>query len=101
MRSYKCEVERVDRYEVEFDESICNEEWMEEFRDFFYNFYTLEEHAEHIVQCKARFKDNFIEGYGVPLVNGEVPVGVKVDQVNHSINIKVISEDDIIYVDVG
>lgn len=101
MRVFECEVERTDRYVVEFDEEIINEEWMENFRQYMYDFYTLKEHAEHIAQHRARFGGRFIEGYGIPLENGKVPYWVnkgKEDQVNHAINIVVLGEDDDIYV---
>jgi hypothetical protein len=100
MKPFQCYVERVDKYTVEFDENVCNEQWMEEFRQVFYNFHTLEEHAEHIAQFRARFGGRFIEGYGVPLENGEVPYWADEKEVNKAINIKVISEDNDIYVDV-
>lgn len=100
MKSFQCSVERVDKYTVEFDESVINEEWMEHFRRYFYNFHTLEEHAEHIAQFRARFGKRHIEGYGVPLENGKAPYWAKENEVNKAINIKVISEDDDIYVDV-
>lgn len=104
MESYKCEVERIDRYVVEFDESVINEEWMEDFRQVFFDFYDLEEHAEHIAQMRARFGNGFIEGYGIPLEDGEIPYWVISDtqkgQVNHAINMKIISEDDYLHVDV-
>lgn len=103
MKSYNCEVERMDKYIVEFDESVCNEEWLEEFAKFFYDFYDLEDHARHIAQYRARFGRGFIEGYGIPLENGKEPYWVFTDeqrkQINHAINIKIISEDDDIYVD--
>lgn len=104
MKYFKCEVERTDKYTVEFDETVCNEEWMEEFRDFFFDYFILEEHAEHIVQHRARFGRGFIEGYGIPLENNEVPFWVWSDtqkkQVNHAINLKITSEDDDIRVDI-
>lgn len=105
MESYQCEVERTEKYVVEFDESICNEQWMKDFRSVFYDFDSLEEHAEHIAQYRARFGRGFIEGYGIPLENGQVPYWAFSDerkkQVNHAINIKVISEDEEIHVDVN
>ena len=100
MKSFECKVEREDKYVVEFDESVCNEEWMQSFREVFYDFHTLEEHAEHISQFRARFGARFIEGYGVPLENGKVPYWTKENEVNRAINIKVMSEDEDIYVSV-
>jgi hypothetical protein len=101
MKRFKCEVRRTDEYIIEIDESKLNEEWMEHFRKYFYDFYKLEDHAEHIAQYKARFNsDTFIEGYGTVLVNGKrPPFGVE-QSLQTGVNIKVISEDDDCYVDV-
>lgn len=56
---------------VEIDETKFDETFMQEFRDSFYQFDTLEEHIEHITQLQARGlidlidkPDTFIEGYG-------------------------------------
>jgi hypothetical protein len=100
MKRFKCKVTRVDKYIIEFDEEKIDEEWMEAFRSYMYNFYDLEEHAEHIAQFRARFNQPYIEGYGVPLVDGEVPPFANTDQIRDGINIKIISEDDDIEVDV-
>ncbi len=100
MKSFKCDVERIDKYVIEFNEDVCDEEWMADFRDYFYNFYDLEEHAEHIAQFRARFGSGFIEGYGIPLENGKVPYWADEGKVNEAINIKIISEDSDIHVDV-
>ncbi|MBM7598239.1 hypothetical protein JOC34_000596 [Virgibacillus halotolerans] len=100
MKSFDCTVERIDKYIVEFDTDVINEEWMEEFREFMYDFYTLEEHAEHIAQHRARFGGKFIEGYGFTLENGKTPYWADEDRVNKSINIKIISDDNEAYVDI-
>jgi len=97
MKRYKCVVTREDEYIIEFDESRFNEEKMAEFRKHFYKFYSYEEHARHIAQHKARFDRSFIEGYGIPLVNGKVPYipgFYSVDDIEEGINIQVISEDE-------
>lgn len=105
MKSFKCTIERTDEYIIEFDEDICNEEWMADFRDVFFNFHHLDEHAEHVAQMRMRFGRGFIEGYGIPLENGKVPYWAYSEemksQINHAINIKIISEDDDIYTNVG
>jgi hypothetical protein len=100
MKKFECIVERVDKYAVEFDENIINEEWMKNFRKYMYDFFSLEEHAEHIAQFRARFGSKYIEGYGVPLENGKVPYWADEDDVNKAINIIVLSEDDEVEVDV-
>jgi hypothetical protein len=56
--------------EVQLDASKFDAEFMEEFRESFFNFSSLMEHAEHIAQLHARgiiegeHGDEFIEGYG-------------------------------------
>lgn len=102
MKRFKVRVERVDEYEIEFDERIINKEFMESFKEYFYDFDTLEEHAEHIAQFRARFGERFIEGYGNPMVNGRLPFMVKEEDAEKGINIKIISEDNFndMYVDV-
>ena len=67
MKRYTIDV--TQRVVVELDETKLNEEFMEDFRAHFYNFYDLEEHAEHIAQLAARgiigpYGNQFIEGYG-------------------------------------
>ena len=56
---------------VELDETKFDEDFMQEFRDGFYPFFELRDHAEHIAQLQARgvvdadqFSGCFIEGYG-------------------------------------
>lgn len=102
MKKFKVRVERVDEYEIEFDENIINKEYIEDFKKYFYSFDTLEEHAEHIAQFRARFGERFIEGYGNVMVNGTLPFMVKEEEVEKGINIKVVSEDDLdnMYIDV-
>ncbi len=53
--------------EVTVDESKFTPEFMAEFRRYFYEFDTLEEHLEHLGQLHARGmcdEFSFIEGYG-------------------------------------
>lgn len=52
---------------IDVDESKFNETFMEEFREFFYPFTTINEHIEHLGQLYARgmaSNTSFIEGYG-------------------------------------
>lgn len=97
MKKFKCIVTRVDEYEIEIDEAKINAEWMECFRSYMYSsFIEYKDHAEHLAQLRARIGEGFYEGYGVPLVNGEVPLYGKVNKetIQDGINIKVISEDN-------
>ena len=99
-RKFKCTVERTDKYIIEFDDNIINQEWLDEFSKHFYNFKELEEHAEHIAQIRARTEQNFIEGYGIPLVDGKVPHFADEYSIEKGINIIVVSEDEECEVDV-
>ncbi|MEI2465113.1 hypothetical protein [Niallia taxi] len=100
MKSYHCRVEKVDKYIVELDETVFTEEWMEAFRQVWFPYYTLEQHAEHISYMRSVYGMRDIEGYGIPLENGELPNWADEKDVNKAINIKVISEDDNIDIDV-
>lgn len=51
--------------EVEIDEAMFTETFMEEFRESFYPFFDVNDHVEHIAQLEARgLLDDFTEGYG-------------------------------------
>lgn len=70
-RTFHVEVTQV--VEVTLDDSKFDEAFMSEFREGFYNFDTIEEHAEHIAQMQARGVidasyqwGGFVEGYGEP-----------------------------------
>jgi hypothetical protein len=60
--------------EVTVDESKFTDEWLEEFRERFYYFRTIDDHIEHLAQLKARdIFDRyppFIEGYENPINMG-------------------------------
>lgn len=100
MKKFEVTVTREDKYVIEMDEKKFNQKWIEDFQKVYYDFDTLEEHAEHIAQHRARFTQEFIEGYGAPLVNGEKPIFSEDKNIETGINIKVISEDDDIQTDV-
>jgi len=92
MKRFKTTVTRTDEYIIEIDENELNEQWMDDFRSSFYNFHTLEEHAEHIAQIRARIGEGFIEGYGNTMVNGKPPWW-NTNDYEKAINIKIVSED--------
>lgn len=75
MKKFIVEVRQT--VEVELDETKFDEAFMEEFRDSFYPFMTLADHAEHIAQLQARgiydldfIPTQFIEGYGAAIDMG-------------------------------
>lgn len=51
--------------DVEVDETKFTPEFMQEYRDSFYNFNRIEDHMEHIAQLEVReLLMPFTEGYG-------------------------------------
>jgi len=95
MKRFKTTVTRTDEYIIELDENIIDKEWMEHFARYFHGFDTYEEHVEFLAQCRARFEQSFIEGYGEVLINGKKSWGVEDEKdVNKGINIIVKSEDE-------
>lgn len=55
------------RIDVTVDESKFTPEFMQEFREGFFDANTIDEHREHLAQMHARGicdDDGFIEGYG-------------------------------------
>lgn len=67
MKTFLIDVTRT--IEVTLDETKFTEEFMSHFREYFYPFYSVEDHAKHLAQLEAREMigwrpDDFIEGYG-------------------------------------
>jgi hypothetical protein len=106
MKKFHCNVTIEYDYIIEIDdEKFANlDEDIEEgiggkaWRHYFFDFETWHEHAEYLAKRKS-LGDQFIEGYGIPLVNGKNPRWDNVENdLNKGINIQVISEEDV-YVD--
>ncbi|MEG2289070.1 MAG: hypothetical protein RSA29_04510 [Clostridium sp.] len=96
MKKFKCTVTRVDEYEIEIDENVIDQKWLEDFRKHMYKFSNYEEHAEHLAQLRARFGESFYEGYGNINIDGCKPcfLNEEQDQYEKAININVIDEDN-------
>lgn len=65
MKKFNIQVTQM--VEVILDETKFTEKMMEDFRSSFFEFYEVEEHAEHLAQLFARGiyeQGDFIEGYG-------------------------------------
>ena len=68
MKRFRVEVVQI--IEVDIDEKKFDETFMEEFRQSFYAFDTIEDHVMHLAQIQARgveemeFGTTFVEGYG-------------------------------------
>lgn len=88
MKKFDIEMVRRDEVKVELDPEYFNEEWFEEFRQYFYDYFTLKDLAEHIVYNVVHNKETFIEGFGIPLRDGKRPYWIKDDEeVNEHINV--------------
>lgn len=75
---------------VEVDESKFTPEFMQQFRDDFYQFHTLDQHIVHLGTLKARGMDgDFIEGYGKV-----EEFGIKFDHISDSARLLDKSEEE-------
>jgi len=99
MKRFKTTVTRTDEYIIEIDETIIDEQWMDDFRHVFYSLYSHYEHAEHLAQIRARLGEGFIEGYGNVKIDGKIPWHVTQKEVENRLpcedafNIIIKSED--------
>lgn len=85
IRKFKCEVTQITDVEVEINDEQIDEQFMSEFREYMYPFVTIDDHARHLAQLKAREligSDGFVEGYG-PLK--DLNMSVKI--VGHSVDV--------------
>jgi len=67
--TYTQQVEVSQRIKVTVDESKFTTQFMEEFRESFHPFHTIDEHIKHLAQLYARgitggYPSDFLEGYG-------------------------------------
>lgn len=65
----KATVEVTQFITIEVPDSLLTEEFMKNFREYFYDFEDPEEHLKHLAQMYARgvaSEFSFIEGYGDP-----------------------------------
>ncbi len=90
-------VEVIREIEVELDDDIFTDQFMEAFRASFYAFDSVDEHVEHLAQMEARELigfDNFVEGYGDIK---EMGITMKVtNQTEDVIDIDIPEEDDVL-----
>jgi hypothetical protein len=85
-------VEVTQTVEVELDPTKFDEAFMEEFRESFFPFSDLGDHAEHLAQLEARgvvdlgrYSTEFVEGYG-PIKDMGISARVidtEIQQVSH------------------
>lgn len=102
MKKFKCNVTREYEYEIEFDENVWNEDELKDWSKYFQDVNNLKELAGILAEYKTRFdKGEFIEGFGIPMINGKKPYvfGNPNPDIEESVNINIISEDTV-YCDV-
>lgn len=97
MRKFKCEVTKTYTYEIEIDETIWTDEEINNWSKSFYDADDLSDIASIIAKMKTSYEDGeFIEGFGIPMINGKEPFTFGKQEINTDININIISE----YIDV-
>lgn len=96
MRKFKCTVTKDYEYEIEFDETVWTEDELKDWSKHFYNVDGLQGLAEVLAEYKTTHdKGEFIEGFGIPMINGKKPYvfGNPNPDIEESININIIEED--------
>lgn len=93
MKKYKVEVEIIKTYEVEIDENIINNEFIEEFEECFHDLNEEDDKYKSIARdiCEIRAQDLSYEGYGYPLECGKSYFDD--DETQKGINFIEINED--------
>lgn len=89
MKKFRCTVTKETTMEIEIDESVWTEEEIAEWQKHFYEANDLKTVVGHVASMKAEYEDgDFIEGFGIPMVNGKKPYDfLSDDDITTSINI--------------
>lgn len=89
MKKFKCTITKETTMEIEIDDHAWTSESIKEWSDSFYNADNLSEVVEHLAIMKSEHEDGeFIEGFGIPMVNGKKPYTyLSDDDVDKTINI--------------
>lgn len=88
MKKLKVCLVRTDNVEVELDEKYFDEEWFKAFREWLYDYHTLQEIAEYVTYNVVHNEQTEIDGIGIPLRDGERPYWIKDDiEVNKHVNV--------------
>ena len=88
MKKFRCTVTKETTMEIEIDESVWTEEEIAEWQKHFYEAEDLKAVVEHVATMKSEYEDgDFIEGFGIPMINGKKPYDFLNDDITTSINI--------------
>lgn len=97
MKKFNCEVTKTYIYEIEMDDSVWTEEEIQTWGDYFQPVNDLQDIVEILAEMKTKYDaGEFIEGFGIPLINGKIPFifgDPEGKQVNKDININTLFED--------
>lgn len=95
MKKYKCEVIKTYEYEIEINENVWTAENLKKWSQVFSDVDNLEELAGILAEYKTWHKNGeFIEGFGVPYINGSAPYVSNDDELSPDININIVNESD-------
>lgn len=97
LKKFEVEVTTTNKYIIEFDEKHINSDWMESYKENFYNYDSLEKHAEHLAETRATLhnkSESFYEGYGnIRIIRGGFD-SKEWEKVTDGITLKVVSEGE-------
>lgn len=104
MRKFKVKVVQEKEYEVEIDENIINDEYINTFEEVFYDLDQEYDKIKSLVSdyCRLRAKGytGNLDGYGYVLEDGKIPFEARVmgftekEDINTGINFKVIDDGE-------
>ena len=97
MKKFKCEVTKTYNYEIEIDETVWTEEELKNWSEIFQDVDSLQDVVEILAMMKTNYDSGeFIEGFGIPKINGKIPFvwdDPDGNTVSKEININVLDED--------
>ena len=95
IRKFKCEVTSTSEYEIEFDDEVWNEEELRNWSKVFTDVGDLSELAGILAKYKTQYQaGEFIEGFGITLIDGKRPAFTTGKQLNTDINININYENN-------
>lgn len=104
MKKFNIRVIRVDEYDVEIDENIINDEWIEDFQHYMWKVDEDEPYhdlAKHIALMRARFGSHqFMEGFGLINVVGEYYTDKEKEMLSPGFKINVVDEENDVSFDI-
>lgn len=97
MKKFKATVIKTYEYEIELDDNVWTSEEITNWASVFQEVSGLEDFAKSVAIMKSKYENGeFMEGFGIPYINGKAPYVRKDDESSLSpdININVIEDGD-------